>query len=241
MTAIYKREMHSFFTTPMGYIYIAVFFAVSSFVFSMFTFLAGMEADISSYFTVELIVVALMTPLLTMKSFSEEKKLKTEQLLLTSPITLAGFVGAKFLASYTMFSITYITSCVSFPIMFSYLSESNSYQYNAARAFGSCIAILLIGATFIAIGMLLSALTENQMISAVGTLGVLGLLLGITLVNNYIAFAPIRAFFSWLSIYSRFNNFTMGYFDFASLIYYASFAFICLFITVRVYEKRRWA
>jgi ABC-2 type transport system permease protein len=210
-------------------------------VFSIFTFLAGMDASISSYFTAELIVIALMTPLLTMKSFSEERKLKTEQLLLTSPVTLPGFVCAKFFASYTMFAITFLVSCINFPIMFSYLSQENYYNYNVATALGGCVALLLVGATFIAIGMLISALTENQMIAAIGTITVSAGLLGASLLNSYINIAPIRAFISWLSIYARFSNFTKGYFDFASLIYYASFAFVCLFITVRVYEKRRWA
>lgn len=239
MLAVYKRELHSYFTTPMGYVYIAVFFAISSFVFCYFTLLAGLDASVSSYFTAELIVIALMTPLLTMKTFSEEKKLKTEQLLLTSPITLSGFVGAKFLASYTMFAITYLISCIDFPVMFMYLPSQNAY--GAATAVGGCIALLLVGAAFIAIGMLISALTENQMISAVGTLLALLLLLGISFLNSYINFAPLRVFFSWLGIYSRFYNFMLGYFDFSALIYYASFAFVCLFITVRVYEKRRWA
>ncbi len=241
MTAIYKREIHSFLTTPMGYIYIAVFFAISSFVFCLFTFLAGMDANLSNYYTAELIVIALMTPLLTMKAFSEERKLKTEQLLLTSPITLPGFVCAKFFASYTVFALTFLISCINFPIMFAFLSEKELYRYNAATAVGGCIALLLVGATFIAIGMLISALTENQMIAAVGTLGTSGLLLGISFVNGYINFAPVRAVFNWLSIYARFSNFTKGYFDFSALIYYVSFAFVCLFVTVRVYEKRRWA
>ncbi len=241
MTAIYKRELRSFFSSPMGYVYIAMFWAISSFVFCLFTFLAGKDASVSSYFTAELIVIALMTPILTMKSFSEEKKLKTEQLLLTSPVTLTGFVSAKFLASYTMFAITYLVSCINFPIMFLYLSDENNYQYNAGMAIGGCIALLLIGATFIAIGMLISSLTENQMVAAVGTLAVLAFLLGISLINGYINFAPLRAVINWLSIYARFSNFTLGYFDIASLIYYASFAFACLFVTVRIYEKRRWA
>jgi ABC-2 type transport system permease protein len=125
--------------------------------------------------------------------------------------------------------------------MFSYLSQENYYNYNVATALGGCVALLLVGATFIAIGMLISALTENQMIAAIGTITVSAGLLGASLLNSYINIAPIRAFISWLSIYARFSNFTKGYFDFASLIYYASFAFVCLFITVRVYEKRRWA
>ena len=88
MIAIYKREMRAFFTSPSGYIYIAMFVAVSGFFFSMFTLLAGAGSSITSYFTAELMIAALMTPLLTMKSFSEERKQKTEQLLMTAPVTL---------------------------------------------------------------------------------------------------------------------------------------------------------
>lgn len=241
MTAIYKRELYSFFTTPMGYVYIAMFWAASSFAFCMLTLLAGVDCSVSSYFTAELLIMALMTPLLTMKSFSEERKLKTEQLLLTSPVTLPGFVGAKFLASYSMFAITFLVTCINFPIMFSYLADTNLYTYNAATAFGGCVALLMVGAAFIAVGMLLSALTENQTVAAVGTLTLLALLLGASLANQYIGFAPLRMVLSWISIYSRFSNFLLGYFDIASLIYYASFAFVCLFVTVRIYEKRRWA
>lgn len=241
MLAIYKRELRSFFTTPMGYVYIAMFWAASSFAFCMTTLLAGAESSVSSYFTVELLIIALMTPLLTMKSFSEERKLKTEQLLLTAPISLPTFVGAKFFASYTMFVITYLVSCLNLPIMFAYLSKNNLYHYNAAIAFGSCVAQLLVGAAFIALGLLISALTENQMVAAVGTLTASALLLGASLANSFINFAPLRMMLTWISIYARFSNFTQGYFDLAALIYYVSFAFVCLFVTVRIYEKRRWA
>jgi len=243
MIAIYKRELYSFFTTPMGYVYIAMFWAASSFAFCMTTLLAGMDSSISSYFMLELLIIALMTPLLTMKSFSEERKLKTEQLLLTSPVSLPAFVGAKFLASYTMFVITFLVSCINLPIMFSYFpgDEINLYKYNAAIAFGSCIALLLVGAAFIALGLLISALTENQMVSAVGTLTASALLLGASFANPYINFAPLRTVLSWISVYTRFANFNKGYFDIAALIYYASFAFVCMFVTVRIYEKRRWA
>ena len=184
----------------MGYVYIAMFWAASSFAFCMTTLLAGAESSISSYFTLELIIIALMTPLLTMKSFSEERKLKTEQLLLTAPITLPAFVGAKFLASYTMFTVTYLVSCLNIPIMFSYLSQNNLYQYNSAIAFGSCVAQLLVGAAFIALGLLISALTENQMVAAVGTITASAFLLGASLANAYINFAPLRMMLTWISV-----------------------------------------
>ena len=240
MIAIFKRDLYSYFTTPIGYAYTAMFFALSSFVFCYFTLLAGADSSISSYFTAELLICAVMTPLLTMKTFSEDRKSGTEQLLLTAPVTLPGFVCAKFLACYAMFAITYIVSCLGLPVMFSHLSDYYLFQYNAVTALGGCIAILLVGAAFISIGLLVSSLTENQMISAVGTVTVLVFLLGIAFVNNYIGFAPLREVLRWLSIYTRFSGFTSGYFDFASLLYYLSFTVVCLFLTVRIYEKRRW-
>ncbi len=240
MTAIYKREMWSYFVSPIGYAYVAMFCALSNLVFCIFTLLAGADSSMDSYFIAELLVMALMTPLLTMKSFSEDKKYKTEQLLLTAPVTLPGFVFAKFLASYSVFGIGFLISSVNYPIMFSYLSD-DLFQYNAVTALGGAVALLLVGATFIAIGVFISSLTENQVISAIGTMTTLVLLIGVFILNNYINFAPLREFFRWLSIYSRFTNFAAGYFDFASLIYYVSFTAVCLFLTVRVYEKRRWA
>ena len=242
MIAIYKREMRAFFTSPSGYLYISMFWALSSFLFCFFTLLAGKDSSITSYFTVELFVVGLMTPLLTMRSFAEERKLKTEQLLLTAPVSLPGMVLGKFLASYTIFGATFLCSCIGFPVAFSHLDGDMAlWQYNSVRALGGCVALLLVGAAFIAIGVLISSLTENQFVAAAGTLTTLALLLLISFLNSVIGFAPIRAVFNWLSIYARFANFSAGYFDFSALLYYASVCFVCLFLTVRVYEKRRWA
>jgi len=241
MIAIYKRELRSFFTSPTGYVYVALFVAVSGFFFSVFTLLSGADSSITSYFTAELFIAAFMTPLLTMRSFSEEKKQKTEQLLMTAPITLPGMVFGKFLASYTVFGIAYLITCLNLPIALSYLSEANLFRYNAVCALGGAFALLLVGGAFIAIGVFVSSLTENQIISGSVTLATLAVLLLISFANSYIGFAPLRAVFSWLSIYTRFSNFTAGYFDVAALLYYISIMGVCVFLTVRVYEKKRWA
>lgn len=241
MLAIYKRELMSFFTSPIGYIYAAIFMSASSLVCSFFTLLAGSDSSITSYFTVELFICAFMTPLLTMRSFSEERKQRTEQLLMTAPVTLPGMVLGKFLAYYTVFAFSFLLSCINIPIVLSYLSEANLFRYNAVCALGGCIALLLVGGAFIAIGVFISSLTENQMVSGSVTVLVLAVLLVISLFNSMIGFAPLRMIFSWISVYSRFSNFSSGYFDFAALLYYVSIIGICLFLTVRVFEKRRWA
>jgi ABC-2 type transport system permease protein len=103
------------------------------------------------------------------------------------------------------------------------------------------LAVLLIGAAFIAIGIFVSSLTENQFVSAIGTIVLMGSFLVIGMLNSAIPFAPVREVLSWLSVYSRYGNFTRGYLDFGALLYYTSISFVFLFLTVRIYEKRRWS
>ncbi len=244
MFAIFKRDLWSYFTTPIGYVYTAIFLAVNGGAFSLFTLQAGADSSIQMYFSTMIFALIVLIPLLTMKVFSEEKKLKTEQLLMTSPVSLGGMVFGKFLAAYSVFAATFILGCINFTALFKYGPmnyEGTKSEYNGAILLGSVIAILLIGAAFIAVGMFVSSLTENQIVSAIGTMALMIFFLVIGMLNTYIPFAPIREVLSWLSIYSRFANFTHGIFDFNALIYYFSISFVFLFLTVRIYEKRRWA
>ena len=102
MFAIYKREMRSYFTGAIGYVFLVIFLAVAGVAFA-YTTLFSMTSDLTSYYTLMLLFSAIVLPILTMKSFSEEKKTKTEQLLLTAPVSIISVVAAKFLASFTMF------------------------------------------------------------------------------------------------------------------------------------------
>jgi len=242
MFAIYKREMRAYFTSPIGYIFIAAYLAVSGFIYSMYTVQAALtgDTDIGTYFMMMIFVFSIILPVLTMKSFSEERKMKTEQLLLTSPVSLPGMVLAKFLAAYTMFAGTYLISCLNYCVLFMYQPDALTLPNLRVTLVGYSIAILLLGGAFISIGIFISSLTENQLTAIMGTMAVLILTIMCSFLNQYIGFAPVRAVLSWLSIYSRFINFTYGVFDYAALLYYASIMFIFIFLTVRIYEKRRW-
>ena len=236
MTAIYKREMLSYFTSPIGYVFIAVFLALNSFIFSLFTLMAGDDSSVGTYFMIVMFIFIILVPLLTMKSFSEERKMRTEQLLLTSPISLMGMVFAKFLAAFTMFAGTFILGALMmFPTLYMY------GEPNTAVLISSTIGILLIGAAFIAIGLFVSSLTENQLVAAVGTMGILIFLLLVGLLTSYIDGYAVRVVIDWISIYSRFGNFSYGILDPATLVYYFSICFVFMFLTVRIYEKRRWS
>lgn len=234
MLAIYKREMRSYFTTPIGYIFLAIFFAVSGAVFAYST-LYSMTADTTVYFTFMMCVFVVLLPLLTMKLFSEEKKTRTDQLLLTAPISIISMVSAKFLAAYTMFAGSMLISSLQFLILYRYAVVKTSVLL------GNLLAILLVGMVFIAVGTFVSSLAENQLAAAVGTIGLLFVLAAISLLNQFIPFYPIRFVLQCISVFSRFQNFTNGIFDIASIIYYLSVTAVFLFLTVRVYERRRWA
>lgn len=236
MLAIYKREMQSYFTSPIGYVFVAVFLALNAFIFSMFTLMSGENSSVGTYFMFVMFIFIILVPLLTMKSFSEERKMRTEQLLLTAPVSLMGMVFAKFLAAFTMFGGTFIVGNL--------INFSTLYKYgepNTAVLISSSVGILLIGAAFIAIGLFVSSLTENQLVAAVGTMGILIFLLLVGLLNSLIDSYVVRTIIDWISIYSRFGNFSYGILDPATMVYYFSICFVFMFLTVRIYEKRRWS
>ena len=234
MQAIYKREMRSYFTTPTGYIFAAIFLCASGFLFALST-LQMQTSDVSAYFQFLMYAYIVVIPLLTMKSFAEEKKNGTEQLLLTSPVSLTSMVMAKFLAAFTMFAGTLLVSSLAMAVLGLY-SEPNW-----ARVIGCTVGILLVGICFIAIGLFVSSLTDNQFIAAIGTIARLAGLVVVAIINGLIDNYYLRLVLDWISIYSRYMNFTYGIFDVASAVYYLSICVVFLFLTVRVYEKRRLA
>ena len=119
MFAIYKKEMRSYFTTPLGYVFAAVFLAVSGFLFAMST-LQMQSSDISSYFQLMIFGYIVVIPLITMRSFAEERRTRTEQLLMTSPVSITSMILAKFFAAFTMFGGTVLVSCFYYLPLFRY-------------------------------------------------------------------------------------------------------------------------
>lgn len=243
MIAIFKREMRSYFTTSTGYVFLAVALVLSGIVFGASTLLLS-SSDTGAYFSLLLFVLLVILPILTMKTFSEERKTKTEQLLLTAPITTTQMVLGKFFACLCMFLIFLALSCFNFIPLFSYADTSSSavtsLPPNVALIIGNMIAIILVGMSFIAIGMFVSSLTENQFASVVITIAILLVLMLVGIFNSFIDSYAVRMVLSWLSIYDRYTNFTYGIFDIGALIYYLSVCGVFLFLTVRIYESRRY-
>ena len=249
--------MRSYFINPIGYVYLGIFLAISALV-CCYTTLQSNSYRTSTYFYYMIFAFAILIPLLTMRSFAEERKMKTEQMLLTAPVTITGMVMGKYLAAFTMFLATVLMSCVNFIPLYVIAAEERAAVAEtanpvigpvSAEIVGSLIGIILLGAAFIAIGIFISSLTESQLSAAVITIGVILLMVILSLVNQIgsdadgtrlISNYAVRFVVDWVSVLSRFSKFGYGMFDFAALIYYVSLAFVFIFLTIRVYEKRRW-
>lgn len=247
MFAILKKELRSYFINPIGYVFVGIFLLCSA-LSCCYTTLLSKSYDVSAYFMIMIIAFAILIPLLTMRLFSEERKMRTEQLLLTAPVSLTGMVLGKYFAAFSVFLGCMAASCINFiPLYVIAAAERGNLGYDTtfvgpitAQVIGGMIALILIGAAFIAIGTLVSALTENQLAAAIITIaGIVGFL-AIGLVASFIDVYWIRVALSWISIFARFNNFVNGVFDVAAATYFVSLAFVFVFLTVRVYEKRRW-
>ncbi len=234
MLAIFKRELRSYFTGVIGYVFLGIYLLVAAIMFAYST-LFSMSADGTLFFTAMLIFSAVVLPLLTMKSFSEERKTKTEQLVLTAPVSIPAMVFGKLLASYVVFA----GACVFTSLYFLLLIPFAQLQF--AKIIGSTVAQLLVGLVFIAIGLFISSLTTNQLSAAIGTIATILAFLGIGLLTIFLPQSFfLRFILDAVSIFTRFQTFTAGYFDIASIVYYISVAGIFSWLTILVYDRRRY-
>lgn len=233
MGAIYRREMQAFFISGIAYVFLAVFFLFSGIFF--FSGVLGMgTSEVSAMFSSMFIIVLFLIPILTMKLMSEEKKNRTDQGLLTAPVGLWSIVLGKYFAALTLFAIAEAIVFV-YAIILGYLGN-----IVWSTLIGNYVAMLFLGAAFIAIGLFISSLTENQMAAAVaGMLALFMLYLMDSFARN-ISNETLKNIVSSLSFYSRYLEFTRGVFSLSSIVFFVSTAFLFNFLTVRILDKRRW-
>ena len=235
MLAIFKRELKGYFTGAIGYAFLFIYLAVAGIMFAALT-MFSMSSDVTTFYSFMLVLSAVALPILTMKSFSEERKTKTEQLLLTAPVSLTAMVFGKLLASY----VIYAGCIVLTSLYFLFLIPFTQLQFTVL--IGNVLAMLMVGLVFISIGLFVSALTENQLAAAIGTMGIILAFLGIGLISSlFPADYLIRFILDGLSVFTRFQSFVNGYFDFATVLYYLSVGAVFIWLTIRVFDRRRYS
>ncbi len=250
--AIIAKELKSSFVSPIVYVVASVFLLIFGVLSYMAVVTAGQIALQQMQFSeaaaqlnlndlvfrptfyTTVILLILILPLLTMRVFSEERKLRTFELLATSPISITEIVVGKFLGMYCIYlGLLVMTGCV--PLILSVFSE-----FNWDPIFTSYVGLALVGGLFIATGLFASALTENQIIAAFLSFGIL---LGFWLLGGLGAIlgdTPVGNFVAYLSFLEHFDRLFRGLLDMKDLVYYLSGIILMLFLTHRVIESQRW-
>ncbi|QTQ13688.1 ABC transporter [Treponema parvum] len=232
MRAVFEKEIRQYLVTPIGFIFVAVFFAFCSYFFIVGNLLTA-SADLSKLFGSVFSFLMILIPFLTMRTFAEERRLHTDQLLLTCPESIINIVLGKFAAAYVVFAI----GCISFVPVFYILSVFDAIDI--LTIFGNILALFLIGGVFISIGLFASSLTENQIVAAIiSYVIILGLWL-IDYLRYYIQEELLIRIIEYLSFRAHFNILGSGVFYLSTLIYFISLTAFMLFFTRLSLDRAR--
>ncbi len=246
-----KKELKAYFASPIAYAVIAVFMLLVGFFFYSLVWWfnsQSMQMAENPYYAQQVninqmvysplfhnisIILLLMLPLLTMRLFAEEKRIGTEELLFTSPVSVNQIILGKYLASLIVLAVMLLLTGILSAFTFAWGNPE------PAPVLVGYLGLFLMGAAFIAVGIFFSSLTENQVVSAILTFGAL-LLFWILSWAASAAGGIWKGVLNYLSFFQHFDDMTRGILDSADIVYYLSFSFLGLFLTHAVIQSRRW-
>ena len=235
--AVCAKELYTYFVSPIAYFVCFVFTAISGFLFSIILITASRQGGTGAFVMETLfgnmaIILLFFTPVLTMKLFAEERKSGTIELLLTSPITDGQVVLGKFLASATLMLIL-----LGLTLLFPLLTQSFGYL-DGGLLLSGYLGVILISASFLALGLLMSSMCKNQLVAALTSFGILITLWVIGALSARVG--TIEKFLSYLSLSEHYDDFARGVIPLKDVVYYISFTSVCLFATFKSIESSKW-
>ena len=243
--ALFRKELVSYIVSPLFYVVSAVFLCLCGFFFYtrlVFFVEYGLGYDILGNFWLAFLagapysismVLLLVMPLLTMRLFAEERKLGTIELLLTYPVRDGELLAAKFAACAVVLAVM-LAATLLYPI---YVFVLQPFPWMPVLA--GYVGLLLLGLSFIACGVFVSALTESQVVAAIGTLGIL-LLFWVLTWNEAASSPDLLRVLTRLSMFDHFQGFAHGVIDVQDVTYFVFFVAFFNFLTLRVLESRKW-
>ena len=249
---IYKKELRLYFTSPVAYVILTIFLLIAGyFFFSIFSFFtrASMQmamnpqmgrdlnvtdAVLRPLFSNLSVILLLLMPLVTMRLFAEERRSGTIELLLTYPVRDGAVLVGKYLAAFTMYGVM-VAGTLAYPIM---LMMFTRVEWGPMLT--GYLGLLLMGGMFLAVGLFASSLTENQVVAAIVTFGVL-LMFWIIGWTAEFAGGPMGTVLTHLSILEHNDTFAKGVLDTKDILYYLNFTVLALFLALRSLESRRWS
>ena len=248
---IYKKEMRLYFTSPIAWVILTIFlFIAGYFFYSIFAFftLASMQSAMNPAMARDLnvtdsvlrplfsnisVILLLLMPLVTMRLFAEERRSGTIELLLTYPVRDGAVLIGKYLAGLTLYAIM-LALTLFYPLLVAYFAR---VEWGPLAS--GYLGLLLMGATFLAVGIFASSLTENQIVASIITFGVLLIFWVVGWSSDYVGGTWGRVL-SHLSLIEHFDSFAKGVLDTRDVLYYFDFTIVALFLTLRSLEARRW-
>jgi ABC-2 type transport system permease protein len=233
---ILKKELKSYFNSPIAYILVVTFLVFSSiWVFFLQSFFAGNVASLRNFFSVIPIVFIILMPALTMRSWAEEKKLGTMEVLMTLPFRESTLVIGKFLAALCLLAIM-IALTLPIPLL---LSQFGDFDWG--EILGQYIGVVLLGSAGISVGLFVSSLMANQISSFLISLFVLLVLTLVSQVNRVFAVPPWAAeAVNFISFGHHFSNFQRGLIDTRDLLYYGVVSALFLYLNTKTLVFRKW-
>ena len=231
---LFKKELMSYFNSPIAYIFIGVFLVVGNWLFFKNFFLYG-QANLRPYFDLLPWIFLFMSPAVTMRLWAEEKKSGTIEFLLTLPVTDWQVVIAKFLGALTFMAVA-LALTFTLP-----LTVSGLGNIDWGPVIGGYIGSIFLAGAYLALGLFISSLTKNQIIAFI--LAMMASFVVFMIGADFVLFGapqflvPIMEF---LGLGSHFYNISKGIIDSRDIIYYSSFIFLFLWLNARVIESRGW-
>lgn len=248
---IFKKEMRLYFTSPIAWVILTIFTLITGYFFySIFAYytLASMQSMMNPMMAREMnvtdnvlrplfsnisVILLLLMPLLTMRLFADERRSGTIELLLTYPVRDGAVLLGKYLAALAMYGVMLVVTLV-YPALVLYFAR---VEWGVLAT--GYLGLLLMGATFLAVGLFASSLTENQIVASIITFGVLLIFWVIGWSSDYAGGVWGRVL-SHISLLEHFDSFAKGVLDTKDILYYVNFTILALFLTLRSLEARRW-
>ncbi|MGY8788159.1 MAG: ABC transporter permease subunit [Fidelibacterota bacterium] len=232
--SIYKKEMRSFFTTPMAYIFLVVFALVTGYFFTN-TFFLYNQSDMRSLFSIIPLVYLFFIPAVSMGLISREKSLGTIEIITTLPIRERDIVIGKYLAGLSLILIALLTTMIHY---FTLINVGTVTDHGAV--FTGYLGLALLGGVYTAVGIFASSITENQVVAFIVGIAIV---LVFFLMDKLLVFVPasLAGIIQYLSTEFHLSNISRGVIDTRNLIYFGSVIGFFLFMTTRVLESRKWS
>ncbi len=224
------KEIKSYFATPSAYIILVLFTGITGWFFTNTLFIEGGQAEMSSYFGLTPFLYMFIIPALTMRSIAEEKKTGTMEVMTTFPVSALSIVTGKFLGA---FFIVILSLFLTFPAL---LTIGILGKPDWGIVFTSYAGLIMMGASFTAIGIYCSAVTENQMIAFMISFFIIFILM---MLDSMLVFLPFTLIFDYISVNSHYHNFLRGIIDTRNIVYFSSMALLFLFSAAKSIESER--